>query len=449
VTAGILIIHTPGQLNEVSTLVDLLEASLALPSGAIACSSLPGYAWAGRNAPAAERQASFSQALQDAQAAIALVDDHAIGDAQLWFDLAAAWARGKRVAVLADHAERRTQIPLQLGGGEVIDRLDRSAIVGLVEDLAFQLGVRPRIGQDAQRAIQQLSSAPPPMAVEKEVPTVRPPAAQTRSGGATGVDTIEAMPPPPAVPNELRAEADVTDPDVTQPAAVQPAPVSEPEPEPISPEPEPEPEPISATALPAEPADDGDAYELNDGDFEPLRAFEPELAPVSCQLSLEAGRAISECSFHREEGENLIAELERSFGCFIDAVGGNWLELKRLGDVEVWLGATDNLLASLPPHKTYIASWYEVGFQFATLHSIAAQGVPNDPEQLAVFQELWEQSMTAFRQAAEIVQVGARDLRRQQALLENLIGPEQRRDYSNIGRSLDELRGLAQAADRA
>ena len=101
-------------------------------------------------------------------------------------------------------------------------------------------------------------------------------------------------------------------------------------------------------------------------------------------------------------GRRFIAELERSFGCFIDAVGGNWLELKRIGDIEVWLGATDNLLEvarrrarSTSPTGTRSAS------SSPTLQSIVAQGVPDEPEQLAVFQELWEQSMAAFQSAAE------------------------------------------------
>jgi hypothetical protein len=460
VTTGILIFHTQSQLDEASTLVDLLEASLSLPAGAIACSSLPGYTWAARNAPAAERKAGFSQALDDAQAAIALVDDGALGDAQLWFDVAAAWARGKRVAVLADHGGRRAQLPLQLGSDEVIERVDRDAVVALVEDLAFALGVRPRIGQDAQRAIQQLSSAPPPppVAAREEVPTVRPPkpepaAAKPTNGAATnGYEALDSVPPPPGVPSELRAEADATEPDVTQPAAVA-AEIVAPERALLEPPPlDAIEEAIDALAeMPSEvppPADD-EPYELKDGDYEPLRAFEPDLAPISCQLSLEAGRALSECSFHREEGGNFIAELERSFGCFVDAVGGNWLELKRIGDIEVWLGATDNLLDSLPEPKKYVADWYEIGFQFATLQSLVAQGVPTDPEQLAVFQELWDQSMAAFKRAAESAQIAPRELRRQQALLENLVGAEQRRDYSNIARSLDELRALAQSADRA
>jgi hypothetical protein len=435
VTAGILIIHTPAQLDDASTLVDLLEASLSLPEGAIACSSLPGYAWASRASAEVERARTFAAALDTAHAAIALVDADAFKDPQLWFDIAAAWARGKRVAVVADSAARRAQMPQQLAGdAEVIERVDREALVALIEDLAFDLGVRPRIGIEAQRALELLSSAPPPPPValgEQDMPTVR--ASIATLANASAFAAAEAVPPAPAAPAELNGRV----------------------------------------------ADRGTdaAYELSDHDFEQVPAFEPfaeidaageeveaeapldplpDLEPpadsVSCQLSLEAGRAISECSFHRGAGgdfsDELQLDLERSFGCFIDAVGGNWMELKRLGDTDLWLGATDNLLEGLEPRRRYIADWYEIGFQFAALHSIAGQGIPDEPEQRAMYEQLWEQSMQAFQSSAESASVDPRERRRQQALLENLIGPESRRDYTNVARSLQELRALAEAADR-
>ena len=441
-TTGILIIHTPAQLDDASMLVDLLEASLALPAGAIACSSLPGYAWANGAASLSDSMLRFSEALDSAHAAIALVDGRALGDAQLWFDVAAAWARGKRVAVLADRAERRSQLPVQLDAGEVIERLDRDALVGLVEDLAFQLGLRPRIGHDAQRALDQLSSAPPPFAAGPLVEPASEPPATADAVTAVGVyDSLESVPPPPALPSELLEQAAAP-----QSAPPQSTPPQSAPPQSAPPQSTP---PQSLLALPVADEDDhGDAYELSDHEFECEPLFEPEIAPISCQLSLEAGRTISDCSFHRQEGGNLVAELERSFGCFIDAVGGNWLELQRIGDVDVWLAATDNLLESLPPHRRYIAEWYEVGFQFAALHNIAAQGVPSDPEQYALFKDAWDRSLEAFLRSAESARIAAREVRRQQALLENLIGPEQRRDYGNITRSLEELRALAGSADR-
>jgi hypothetical protein len=396
VTTGILIIHTPSQLEQASSLVDLLEASLSLPNGAIHCSSLPGYAWSSRSTPSAEQPAQFTAMLDGVGAAIALVDGATVHDPQLCFDLAAAWARGKRIALLADSSERRDELPAQLGRTQVVARVDRAGLVAMVEDLAFELGLSPRLGQDAQRALEVLSSAPPP--ADK-------PTNGQHSQSAGGYAVVQAVPETAAIPIEAVANDEITS---------------------------------------------DDEVELSDADFEPLR--EPETAKpsnaASRELSLEAGRAISECSFHRDEGGDLSDELERSFGRFIDSVGGNWGELKRLGDVELWLGATDNLLESLPQESRHISEWYELGFQFSTLRSIAEHGLPADPMERAVYQELWDQSMTAFRESAKSARVAAREARRVQALLENLIGPEPQRDYTNVARSLHELRSLAAEADR-
>lgn len=405
--AGILIIHTPSQLEQASGLVDLLEASLSLPAGAILCSSLPGYAWPGRGVPSREHPARFAATLDAVGAAIALVDADAVRDPQVCFDLAAAWARGKRIALLADSPEQRAQLPPQLGQAHVVARMDRAGIVSLVEDLAFDLGLSPRHGQDAQRALEQLSSAPPPP----------DPAAAGANGGPAGRG-VERMAPPPAVPSEVE--------DSMPPPALAASPM------------------FGRDEVTAD-----EEFELvGDAEVEALTGPQPlREGDVPCELSLEAGRAISECSFHRDNGGD-FTELERSFGPFIEAVGGNWPELKRLGDVEVWLSATDNLLESLAPERKHVSEWYELGFQFSTLQSIAEQGLPADPEQRAVYQELWGQSMTAFRESAENAGVEARSVRRLHALLENLIGPEPQRDYTNVARSLQELRALADEADR-
>jgi hypothetical protein len=56
--------------------------------------------------------------------------------------------------------------------------------------------------------------------------------------------------------------------------------------------------------------------------------------------------------------------------------------------------------------------------------------------------------MDAFQKSAEKAAVPPREVRRQRALLENLIGPASRRDYANAELSLHELRALAEAADR-
>jgi hypothetical protein len=422
VTTGILIIHTAGQLEEASNLVDLLEASLALPPGAIRCSSLPGYAWTARAGATNGNSSQFGALLDQVGAAIAFLDQGSLAERQLWFDLAAAWARGKRIALIADSDQWRTELPAQLHDAMLISRVDRDALASLVEDLAFDLGVNPRLGKDAQRALNSLSSAPPPP------PTKQP---EGRNGAAV------APPPPPVV---IRAASQVAG---SVPPPARPSPARSPQ--------------SDAADLDELLADADDVAEVGADEVEPLRdndddlALEPPLGQARdnpCTLSLEAGRAISECSFHRGEGEDFAAELEETFGRFIDLVGGNWSELKRLGDVDVWLGATDNLLESLPSSKRHLSEWYEMGFQLTTLRSIAEQGTPADPSDRTVFDEMWGQSMSAFREAAHNAQVAAHEVRHVQSLLENLIGPEPQRDYANVGRSLKELRGLAESADR-
>ena len=57
-------------------------------------------------------------------------------------------------------------------------------------------------------------------------------------------------------------------------------------------------------------------------------------------------------------------------------------------------------------------------------------------------------AMAAFRQSALAAHVAPREVRSLQTQLENLIGPEHRRDYANVARSLDSLRSLALGADR-
>lgn len=153
--SGILIIHTPTQLELASNLVDLFEASFAPAQGAIICTSLPGYVWAG-SPDAAE------SALGSVRAVIALVDDATSIDSQGWFDLGVAWSQGKRIAFVVDVSSQAEQLPSQLRGAEVIACSDRGAMVALVEDLAFDLGLTPRLTKDAQLALVRLSSAPPP-----------------------------------------------------------------------------------------------------------------------------------------------------------------------------------------------------------------------------------------------------------------------------------------------
>lgn len=419
----ILIIHTPSQLQEASNLVDLLEASLSLPEGAVVCSSLPGYAWTQQVTGGADTSEAL-QRFEGLGAALALLDESAFSDPQFWFDLAAAWARGKRVAVLLDAHERRAQLPRELAGSSAIAREDAAALVALIEDVAFDFGLSPRIGQDAQRALAQVSQRPPAMlAGADEVGTQRtqaPTADQTleheqareTEQDQESYEAIDTVPPPPLVPRDAQDGDDF------------------------------------------EALDDGDEpFELSEDDVEPVQLVsEPRPSHIArvlgCEMSLEAGRALAECSFHRDESADFAAELDGAFGAFIDAAGGDWAALKHLGDIELWLGATDNLLESLPPERRHACEWYEIGFQFSTLCSIGQYGFPADLDQRAAYEDMWDQSMAQLKSSAVNARIAPREIRRLQMLLESMLAPERDRSYENIARALEALREIAIAADR-
>jgi hypothetical protein len=411
----ILIIHTPLQLEEASSLVDLLEASLPLPEGGLVCSSLPGYAWSQRVTAGAD-PSQYLARLDALAAVIALVDEAALYDAQLWFEVASAWARGRRVLLLLDGAERRQQLPPQLADAPAFARPDRGALITFIEDLAFDVGVPPRIGKEAQQALDLFSTVPAPLANDDR-PTVQP---RAPVAVVDGRDVREDVPPPPRVPQEALAAPSVF-------------------------------EPIADLD-----SGDDEPLELDDQDLEPVQfASVPAPAPrhsrvertARCEIALSAGLAIGECSFHRDEGADFTAELDVPFGRFVDAVGGEWSDLRRLHDVELWLGAIDNLLQALPAEARDLAEWYEIGFQFSTLRSIAEQSPPADADARAAYAEIWAQSMAQLRTSAVQLRIAPREIRKLHAQLENLVGDEANRDYGNVGRALATLRELAASVD--
>jgi hypothetical protein len=165
-------------------------------------------------------------------------------------------------------------------------------------------------------------------------------------------------------------------------------------------------------------------------------------------MSLEAGRALSDCVFNRDEGFDFTKELDQPFGRFVDAMGGSWAELSKLQDFDVWLGATENLLQSLPDDGRRIGAWYEVGYEVAVLHNLAGQGLFDSDERRSEAERLWRRSLERFLIRAENASIPYEDLARVLSLLENLVAPRSERDLANIGRSLEELRRQAAGADR-
>jgi hypothetical protein len=167
----------------------------------------------------------------------------------------------------------------------------------------------------------------------------------------------------------------------------------------------------------------------------------------SCEMSLEAGRAVSDCLFNQAEISDFERELAEPLGQFVDAIGGTWSELRKLQDLELWLGATENLLDGLPPELQRVEEWYQLGFELATLHNLAGQLVLDGPDRSDAAEQQWRSALERFLTRAENARIGYEQLGRVLALLENLAGPRAERDLTNIGRSLTELRSYAAGAD--
>lgn len=169
---------------------------------------------------------------------------------------------------------------------------------------------------------------------------------------------------------------------------------------------------------------------------------------LSRELAFEAGRAMSDCVWNRGEALDFAQELSPKFGRFIDALGGSWQDLQKLADFEVWIGSTENLLQGLPADRGDIAEWYELGYQLTTLHDIAGEAEPSAPEDLTEREAVWREALEALLARAEAAHIRYEDIARVLAQLENLGGPAAARDFTNIARSLEELRKHAASADR-
>jgi hypothetical protein len=167
----------------------------------------------------------------------------------------------------------------------------------------------------------------------------------------------------------------------------------------------------------------------------------------TCEMSLEAGRALSDCLFNRAEIGNFESELAGPLGPFVDALGGSWSELRKLQDLDTWLGATENLLDALPANLERVSEWYRLGFELSTLHNLAGQLLFDTSGDNAEAERQWRTALDRFLTRAENARIGYENLGRVLSLLENLAGPSSERDLTNIGRSLEEVRRYAAGAD--
>jgi hypothetical protein len=165
----------------------------------------------------------------------------------------------------------------------------------------------------------------------------------------------------------------------------------------------------------------------------------------TCEMALEAGRAVSDCLFNRDEISNFAADLDGPLGGLIECLGASWTELRDEQDLDTWVAVTDHLLQTLPEEVRKLEEWYRVGFELAILHNLAAQLVLDGSDPAA--EQHWRGALERFLMRAERAEIGYENLGRVLGLLENLAGPSHERDLTNISRSLEELRRYAAGAD--
>jgi len=433
-------------------LVDLLEAGLRLSDDAIGCSSLPGYA-VGDDARVA---------IASAGVVIAWVDDAASHDPRMAFELGLALGLEKWIVVVAETPEAVRALPWSLGSPTIVSRADESALRSLVEDVGFELQLPPRLGAEAEEAIARVSVPPPAAAIVSSAPPRAP--APARSSVPPKVPLAARVSSSPPARSGVRSPVPPARTSMTPPLGLSTMPPVSSSP-PAPPRPTERAHPHAAVSHPVEDYESLDSVPpdpsssgmhtpvvpphdrvpdlgLGGGreDTQELELGDVDVASPSA--ALEAGRAMSDCVFNRDEGGDLAAELGGTFGKFIDSVGGEWHALSRIEDPDVWVEAAENLLAALPAPQRGLADWYALGFEFALLLNLSALGVPQDAEDRAEFIHTWQDTAGRFRALATSC-LGDEAATRVHYRLDSLIGPEEDRDYSTVATTLGELREYA------
>jgi hypothetical protein len=419
-TQRMFVCHAKSDIEATSEIVDALENALEFPNssavsaGTLVASSLPGYA------SDVHGEGELHAMLTGATLMLALFTERSTYDPEFVFELGAAWALGIDVLPLLLGATSTTDIPWPLRDRPSIRAQDEAAWRELVQQLSDRLQVPLR--QPPQ----------PPAAVEPETAPV---------DVKSLIDEPQLTAAEPvAEPRAAAAPERESEPERNNPVSIVAPVMVHGQPKPSTPIPPPAGVPVEA--LQHEPPLAADAFEPPSD----VRSTLPGLP--SYRMSLEAGRALSDCVFNREEQLDFTRELEQPFGRFVDAMGGSWDAMSKRQDFDVWLGATENLLQSLPPEGKRITAWYEVGYELAILHNLAGQGLFDTEERRMDAERQWRKALERFLIRAENARIPYEDLGRVLALLENLVAPRDERDLSNIGRSLDELRKQAAGADK-
>jgi hypothetical protein len=93
-----------------------------------------------------------------------------------------------------------------------------------------------------------------------------------------------------------------------------------------------------------------------------------------------------------------------------------------------------------------VRRWYEVGFRLAPLLNLAARDLDGSAPQ-AELDASWQDASFQFQQAARNAAVEEGLLEELLGMLDNLRGPQNTRDYANLGRVQERVRELAVTFD--
>ncbi len=189
----------------------------------------------------------------------------------------------------------------------------------------------------------------------------------------------------------------------------------------------------------------GSTYEVDNGVNLPGRRF------PSAIESLNAGMALSDCFFnHRKgNGSGFANKLDGSFGGFLDALGGSWIDIRVLEDLEVFSGVTENLISTLPPARNDISVWYNLGSCISTLLNIATNSQPRSRRKREVNAIQWRRAFERYRQLTSELNLRQREVEAVGAMLQNLMGPDSEKDPANLKRCVDTVRRQAIFYDQA
>jgi hypothetical protein len=329
--------------------------------------------------------AALKQQLTDADTVVGLITAQSLVSGEVPFQLGAAWALGKRIVLMLDQSGSDVELYLPMGHAEALV-LGPEALLEFSASIAASAGLPVQMSPLAREALAQLF--PAWQGLDRES-SERPIAYAQRDSSST------------------------------QPLW------------PVGEDPQ-----SSDTQVTVRPGVAGAAK---------ARARRASLP--TCSGCVQAGRALSDCVFHRVEGGPFADELELPFGAFLAALGGNWSLLRELEDLDVWLEAADNVFGALGPTEQHVRYWYEVGFQLATLVNLAGSELDGSAPEGAELDALWDGAWRAFRGAAQAVAVEPAVLEELDGMLDNLRGPQAERDYANLGRVQDRIRELAIRGD--